>query len=91
MDKNFNNKNTIDIDEKVFSRRDILKVIRGFVNFPYSQICVHSAALELINIDKSGMNKSGEKEFEPLIKSLIDGSKGDEDSVRFINEKMGKD
>ena len=81
----------IDIDEKVFSRRDILKVIRGFVNFPYSQICVHSAALELINMDKFGMNKPGEKEFEPLIRSLVDGSKGDENSIKFIDEKIRKD
>jgi hypothetical protein len=78
----------IDIDEKVFSRRDILRLVRNLVDFPYSQTCVYAAAFELINMDKSGMNKPGEKEFEPLIKSLVDGSKGDEDSIRFINKKL---
>lgn len=64
--------------------KELYKVIRSFVNFPFGQICVHSASLEILNaLEKSGYNIP-----DDLVKSISKSSNGDEESIKILDKLL---
>lgn len=61
--------------------KDLFLLIKTFVTFPFPQICVHLASLEIVQI----LIKNEIDVPEDLISSLSSSSNGDEKSLEVLN------
>lgn len=64
-------------------KEDIYALIEGLIRFPYSQICVHSVALDLLSI----LLKHGEVLQDGLAESIIKASGGDVETLCLLSER----
>ncbi len=68
------------------TEKDIYKLIYNLVNFPFSQICIHNQALNLLSL----LEEKGFTISKDLVKSISDASGGDEESSRILGEILNK-
>lgn len=65
---------------------DLYDVIEGLIKYPFSQICVHSIALDILSV----LERNGEVVDGDLIRAIVQASAGDELALEILkNRKMG--
>lgn len=68
--------------------QELLKVVRKLINFPFNQICVHSAALDILSVlDET---YSDDPHWEELIDSIHSSSAGDVRATEILNQMIGE-
>jgi hypothetical protein len=69
------------MDKKLF------ELALKFAGFPFSQICVHLAALEVLSLMEE--TYKDDPRWVDLVKSLINSSAGDARSIELLQEFIG--
>ena len=62
---------------------DIYGLVEGLIKFPFSQICVHSVALDIMSV----LEKNGEPISDRLVKCLVAASAGDEEALEILKNR----
>jgi hypothetical protein len=78
----------IHMSEIITMEQELLKVVRKLINFPFNQICVHSAALDILSVlDET---YSDDPHWEELIKSVHSSSAGDVRATEILDQIIGE-
>jgi hypothetical protein len=78
----------IHMSEIITMEQELLKVVRKLINFPFNQICVHSAALDILSVlDET---YSDDPHWEELIKSVHSSSVGDVRATEILDQIIGE-
>jgi hypothetical protein len=76
------------MSETINMEKELLKVVRKLINFPFSQICVHSAALDILSVlDET---YSDDPHWKDLIESVCSSSAGDVRATEILNQMIGE-
>jgi hypothetical protein len=63
-------------------KNEILQMVKGLVNFPFPQICVHAVSLDLLQL----LINNNIDIPEELIRSVCQNSNGDVEATEIIND-----
>ena len=76
------------MSEKITMEQELLKVVMKWLNFPFSQIRVHSAALDILSVVEE--TYSDDPHWEELIDSIHSSSVVDVRAAEILNQMIGE-